>query len=213
MISWLKNIFKKKYRIYHGNFHVTKRMVKDGKIKKRLPDQINGNFYCAGLELTTLEGCPKIINGVADCSRNKLTSLKGCPEYVKSYFMCDYNFLTSVKDGPKKVGESFIIDYQNDQLKTLKGYKTDAHHLTGFYIFDNFKSKTDISLQFETRFLMSRCFSKNEETYYDELLNFMSLNEFPIYLINSWPDDFIESLDDYHKNLLKSSTSISKFSL
>ena len=52
---------------------------------------IKGDFECFGLELTSLEGCPKEIGGDFVCVHNKFTSLKGCPDRVNGDFKCSYN--------------------------------------------------------------------------------------------------------------------------
>lgn len=55
-----------------------KPVVFEGKIQIKLK-KCDGPFNCSGLQLSTLENCPKEINGVFNCSKNKLTSLNGVP--------------------------------------------------------------------------------------------------------------------------------------
>jgi len=80
---------------------------------------VEGDFYCSGNELTSLEGSPKSVGGYFDCSSNKLTSLKGSPKSVGGYFDCYNNQLTSLKGSPDSVGRDF--DCSHNKLTSLKG--------------------------------------------------------------------------------------------
>jgi len=52
---------------------------------------VDGNFNCAGNNLTSLENCPKTVSGVFGCSSNFLKSLEGAPKFVGENFMCRFN--------------------------------------------------------------------------------------------------------------------------
>ena len=48
--------------------------------------KVSGYFYCAGNQLRTLEGSPKVVGGNFNCSRNPLISLEGAPEVIEGQF-------------------------------------------------------------------------------------------------------------------------------
>jgi len=77
-----------------------------------LPDilkdiSVDGDFFCNGNNLTSLEGAPKTVNGDFGCGHNKLTSLEGSPKSVGGSFYCYNNLLTSLAGAPSSVGENF----------------------------------------------------------------------------------------------------------
>ena len=78
-----------------------------------------GDIWCSGCGLTSLEGCPKEIRGGFDCSSNKLTLLKGCPEKVEEDFNCSNNKLTSLKGCPKEIRGGF--DCSSNEFPSLEG--------------------------------------------------------------------------------------------
>jgi hypothetical protein len=111
----------------------------DGKLTVKF-NKVTGDFYCSGLNLTSLEGCPVKVGGDFYCNHNKLTSLEhapktigycfycnnnnlttleGCPEKIPVHFVCKNNNLTTLEGGPKEVGENFVCD--NNKLVSLKG--------------------------------------------------------------------------------------------
>ena len=55
------------------------------------PKVINGNFFCYNNQLTSLEGSPEVINGSFFCYNNQLTSLTGSPEVIEGHFACEHN--------------------------------------------------------------------------------------------------------------------------
>ena len=55
--------------------------------------KVRGDFSCANLGLTTLEGCPEEVGDQFDCSYNKLHNLIGAPKVVMGDFICGYNQL------------------------------------------------------------------------------------------------------------------------
>ena len=79
----------------------------DGKLTIKF-NKVTGNFNCAGLNLISLDGCPKEVGVNFDCDHNKLTSLEGAPEKVDEDFFCNSNKLTSLKGTPKEVGGRFF---------------------------------------------------------------------------------------------------------
>jgi hypothetical protein len=64
--------------------------------------EIDGNFYCYTIGLTTLEGCPQIVSGSFFCHSNNLTSLEYCPKYVGKKFVCYDNKVKFTEDDVKK---------------------------------------------------------------------------------------------------------------
>jgi len=94
-----------------------------GLFLEKLPDfsniQVEGNFYCDGNQLTSLQGAPQTVGFDFDCSNNQLTSLQGAPQTVGGNFICNDNQLTSLQGAPKEVrgGFSCIVN----QLTSLQG--------------------------------------------------------------------------------------------
>jgi hypothetical protein len=88
-----------------------------------------GKFYCSGLQLQSLKGCPKkiisqsVYSGWFDCSHNQLSSLEFGPETVEGSYIADNNFLTDVKFLPKSIGvtSSNNIYIHDNQIVTLEG--------------------------------------------------------------------------------------------
>jgi hypothetical protein len=97
----------------------------DGKLTVKF-NKVTGDFYCSGLNLTSLEGAPKKVGGSFNCERNQLTSLEGCPEKIPVHFVCKNNNLTTLEGGPKEVGENFVCD--NNKLVSLKGCPKKVGH-------------------------------------------------------------------------------------
>jgi hypothetical protein len=61
-------------------------------IPKNFFGTVAGYFWCDGMKLTTLEGCPEHIGGDFDCSDNgTLMSLEGCPKEVGKNWYSYYN--------------------------------------------------------------------------------------------------------------------------
>ena len=83
------------------------------------PKTVNGNFYCGSNQLTSLKGAPETVGGHFYCADNQLTSLDGAPKTVKGYFDCNGNQLTSLDGAPQTVGGSF--DCNGNQLTSLVG--------------------------------------------------------------------------------------------
>jgi len=124
-ISWLNNLPHKVHEdgsvsvdsdvIFHSNF---------GEVKMdRVPfnfREVTGQYSCSGLELTSLEGSPRIVTGTFDCTENNLTSLKGAPEIAKGNFRCRANQLKSLIGAPKKVGKGFYC-HHNKEITSLEG--------------------------------------------------------------------------------------------
>ena len=103
---------------------------------KKLPFQfgkVTGNFYCAGSQLTSLQGAPKSVGGDFGCSYNLLTSLQGAPESVGRIFDCSNNQLTSLEGAPKRVGGHFYCS--GNQLTSLQGAPKSVGG--NFYCSDN----------------------------------------------------------------------------
>jgi hypothetical protein len=86
------------------------------------PRIVNDFFYCTNNQLTTLEGAPQEVGGYFDCSYNNLTSLVGAPKNIKGSFYCWSNQLTTLEGAPTYVGGSFLCD--GNKLTTLEGAPT-----------------------------------------------------------------------------------------
>jgi len=81
-----------------------------------------GDIDVRNINLTSLEGAPKIVKGDFNCASNlKLTSLKNAPESVIGNFYCNGNSnLTSLEGAPKSVKGDFDCSY-NKNLTSLEG--------------------------------------------------------------------------------------------
>lgn len=74
-------------------------------------NRIDGGFYCADNELTTLLGAPEYINGDFDVSRNKLTSLEFSPNTILGLYRIAANKLTTLNGISQNLGGSLDISY------------------------------------------------------------------------------------------------------
>lgn len=82
------------------------------------PQYIGGNFYCRGNVLTSFNGAPEKINGDFDCSDNCLESLEGLPQ-IGGSLNCSDNSLTSLKGAPEIIHGNF--NCVGNELNTLEG--------------------------------------------------------------------------------------------
>ena len=83
------------------------------------PEKVDGDFWCSGKLITSLEGAPKEVDRHFYCHRNQLTSLEGGPQKVGGDFMCSSNELTSLKGAPQKVDADFYC--ADNKLTSLIG--------------------------------------------------------------------------------------------
>ena len=93
---------------------------------------VDGDFFCNGNNLTSLEGAPKTVNGDFGCGHNKLTSLEGSPKSVGGSFYCGFNNLTSITGAPKFVGGVFScgfneIKFTEQQVRAVCNVKGDLY--------------------------------------------------------------------------------------
>ena len=93
---------------------------------------VDGDFFCNGNNLTSLEGAPKTVNGDFGCGHNKLTSLEGSPKSVGGSFYCGFNNLTSLTGAPKFVGGVFScgfneIKFTEQQVRAVCNVKGDIY--------------------------------------------------------------------------------------
>ena len=93
---------------------------------------VDGDFFCNGNNLTSLEGAPKTVNGDFGCGHNKLTSLEGSPKSVGGRFYCGFNNLTSLTGAPKFVGGVFScgfneIKFTEQQVRAVCNVKGDIY--------------------------------------------------------------------------------------
>ena len=93
-----------------------------------LPDilkniNVDGDFFCAGNKLTSLQNAPKSVGGSFFCVNNDIKSLEGVPKTVGGSFDCSYNNLTTLEGAPKSVGGYFSCSNNPVQF-TRKGVKS-----------------------------------------------------------------------------------------
>ena len=93
---------------------------------------VDGDFFCNGNNLTSLEGAPKTVNGDFGCGHNKLTSLEGSPKSVGGSFYCGFNNLTSLTGAPEFVGGVFScgfneIKFTEQQVRAVCNVKGDIY--------------------------------------------------------------------------------------
>lgn len=79
-ISFSLEKFPIKIRKVDGNFIYNV----DVTTLKGCPEIINGSFYCANSNLTSLDYGPKIVRDIC-CDNNNITSLKGFPSYLNGH--------------------------------------------------------------------------------------------------------------------------------
>jgi len=73
--------------VYEGNISLTKDDVSNGYIKRSCYSyEVDGNYSCSYINLTSLFGCPYIINGHFSCEGNYLKSLEHGPRVVTGLF-------------------------------------------------------------------------------------------------------------------------------
>ncbi len=80
---------------------------------KKIPlnfNEVTGNFYCFGNDLTNLEGAPKKVDDFF-CNDNQLTSLEGAPQKVDGLFNCRGNNIWTFEGAPDRVSDKFECEY------------------------------------------------------------------------------------------------------
>ena len=207
-----------------NDFIVLKHFITNGRFNIKIPKEIFGDFHCYNINLTTLEGGPEIVHGDFFVHQNYLTDLKGSPKVVKGSFECYSNNLTSLEGCTSEIGKDFIA--LNNKLTSLKGGPSIVNQDVDFhlnllinleYFPKNFRhSGVDSYLTLEETFLHN---NKKYNNYWSELFifykfflknkNFLTVPN----LTANWPKDFINSLNEEDRNLLKSTNAISKYSL
>jgi hypothetical protein len=126
------------YDVEVGDITIPKFAVKNGKLLISFKN-VSNSFYCSGLKLNSLEGCPEIVGNKFICRNNNLSSLKYAPTTVGSHFNCAFNNIKSLKYSPVIVGGNFscsenilvnlegapkktrVFDCSNNNLVSLKG--------------------------------------------------------------------------------------------
>ena len=89
------------YESDSGAFEVTPDMVSNGRfIPEKIPDVINGHFYCNYVDLIDLVGSPRRVNGTFNCNGTGIISLEGAPDFVKFHFDCRDNNLRNLINTP-----------------------------------------------------------------------------------------------------------------
>jgi hypothetical protein len=135
-------------------------------IKDKIPDKVNGSFYCVNNELISLEGCPIEVSESFYVQKNQLTSLLDkagksvCPLSIGLYFDCSYNKLTSLEGCPISVGMELHCD----------------------------NNLVDLSI--ERDFIKAgACFA--QKTYWPDLLKYMIDQKIDLDKVFGWPKDFL----------------------
>lgn len=230
MMKRFKDFIKPEYvDVYEGDFAVTKKMITNGKINRKLPNIINGEFNCSNLKLTTLEGCPKEVKGdffcaknlltdlkhcpekigeAFHCSFNKLTSLEGCPTIINGIFNCSKNELTNLKNGPDDVYGNFYC--HENKLTSLEGCPI---YIKGRLIYIIKNITTDLvgypkydDLYTESKFIKSDFYTQKER-YWKDLLQFMMAEKINLDNVKGWPKGFLSP------EVIASAKGIVKFNL
>ena len=113
------------------------------------PQSVGSSFYCYGNQLTTLEGAPQSVGGGFFCNDNQLTTLKGAPQTLRGYFSCAGNRLTTLEGAPQKVGGVFAFD--KNQITSLEGAPQEIGwgSSLGFSCSDNPVSEKTLKAIFE----------------------------------------------------------------
>ncbi len=129
--------FTKHFKIT-GDYTITKNGIKvDGDCKAKLKGvqktgqlpfkftTVTGIFDVTGLNLTTLEGCPKKIKKEFICSNNLLTSMAGAP--VAANFNFRNNRITNLNHLGEICDKSLYVyvDLENNPLTSLSGIPND----------------------------------------------------------------------------------------
>ena len=119
---------------YYDIWHLPKGLVAKGDLDfskmglDELPDlstiRVEGNFYCNGNRLTSLNGAPQFVGGDFCCRGNRLTNFMGAPEKINGELDCSDNWLESL-EGMPEVGGSFNCSDNN--LTSLKGMPEIIH--------------------------------------------------------------------------------------
>ena len=83
---------------------------------------VDGDFFCNGNNLTSLEGAPKTVNGDFGCGHNKLTSLEHSPKNVGDDFYCEDNYINLIRIRYNQIDDIWRILYENlkNYIKTKK---------------------------------------------------------------------------------------------
>jgi len=89
---------------------------------EELPDlstiKVEGDFYCNGNKLSSLNGAPQFVGGDFCCRGNRLTSFAGAPEKINGDMDCSDNWLESL-DGIPEIGGS--LNCNDNLLTSLNG--------------------------------------------------------------------------------------------
>lgn len=86
-----------------------------------LQDIVYKSFLCTrNINLTSLEGCPRIINGNIDITNNNITNLKFFPEYVKNDCRVCRTRITNLTGLPDTIHGDLIMN-NNEYITTLEG--------------------------------------------------------------------------------------------
>jgi len=72
-----------------------------------------GDIMLIDMNLTSLEGCPKIIKGNFDCSLNKIESLEYAPKEIHGYFDFSYNKVSNFDGIPEVISGTLYCNDNN----------------------------------------------------------------------------------------------------
>jgi hypothetical protein len=96
-----------------------KTATRDGKLGFRF-GKLRGYFNVSGLDLVSLEGCPKFVGGSFNCRDNKLRDLKGGPQEVGGIYRATSNPLESLEGLSVYIDKYIQLNY-SDKLPLLRG--------------------------------------------------------------------------------------------
>jgi hypothetical protein len=168
---------------------------------KQLPltfNEVEGYFYCAKNNLTTLEGCPKEVRDFFNCSWNKLTSLEHSPIIVNVNFLCWGNdYITSLEGLENTyIGGVLSID-DCGSLYSLKGF---PKKVDGFYCKDTPLYSIYNTFIQECDYDTMRKFNKFDVIYTDGLDWFIDYDNLGKFLRSVGKDEVsMEDFDDFIK--------------
>lgn len=90
------------------------------------PNEISGDFFASGLNITDLKGCPEKVGGNFDIANNKkLTSLEGGPKWVGGNFDVKNSMLSNLNHFAEYVGGN--INVSSNNFTTLEGLPKHIH--------------------------------------------------------------------------------------
>jgi Leucine-rich repeat (LRR) protein len=103
---------------------INNKLVEDGKLRIKF-NHVSGDFKAMYLDLTSMEGFPKIIDRNCYLSNNQITSLVGGPKTIGKHFVFQNNPITNLEGFPESVAR--YIDLGGCMLTSIEGLPTKVH--------------------------------------------------------------------------------------